>query len=277
KLRSAIAEELTEFLDEGEDSRTHHDMVNHIRVARNLRQVAREGRLGWRDWHHGDNLAALRLDRGGEIVPVIVPERVVGIDQGDLLAEVLGDPGCDGTGLRFHVSDARLDAVAVHLAGRDMVAFANDIVRHFQLAGSWRGTNDNVREQCAVDEINLVLANEFLHDLGAASGIGAIIFYEDLQRSAVAATRLINELHGSSRGAVIPAAIGSADAGTVALDADTDRLGRLSLRIAHETGRGEQRTSSLNSLQCCAPGQSVACLDTVPDVVHSLPCSLILK
>src|SRR5690606_17483607 len=140
-----------------------------------------------------------------------------------------------------------------------------------------RGTNDNVREQCAVDELNLGLANDFLPDLGAASGIGAIIFYEDLHRSAVDATRLINELHGSSRGAFIPAAIGSADAGTVALEADTDGLGRLRLRIAHETRRGEQRSSGGNALQYCATGQSVASLDTVPDVVHSLPCSLILK
>src|SRR5690606_3517358 len=80
KLRTAIAKELTELLDEGEDSRADHDVINHIRVARNLGQVAREGGLRRRDWHHGDNLAALRLDRGGEIVTVIMPKRVVGVD-----------------------------------------------------------------------------------------------------------------------------------------------------------------------------------------------------
>src|SRR5690606_35480899 len=159
----------------------------------------------------------------------------------------------------------------VHLAGRDMVAFANDIIWHFQLAGSWHGTNDQVREQCAVDEINLVLTDEFLHDLGAASGIGAIIFDDDLDRAAIDTAGLVNELHSSSRGAFVPAAIGSADAGAVALEADTDRLRRLRLSVAHETGRGEQRTSGGHALQYSATGQSVASLNAVPDVVHSFP------
>src|SRR5690606_6041268 len=167
---------------------------------------------GRRDRDHGYHFSALRLDGRTEIVAVIMAERIVRIDQRDLLAEVAGDPRGDGAHLRLHVGDARLHAVAVQLARGDVIAFAHHVIRHLELAGCGCGTHHHVREQRAVYQVHLVLAHELLDHLRAARGVGAVILDNDLDRTAVDAAGLVDELYRGRGDAVVPAAIGRADA-----------------------------------------------------------------
>jgi hypothetical protein len=95
-------------------------------------------------------------------VAVIVAERVVGVDHRHFLAELVEDPRRHRGDLRAHVGDAGLEDVAIELAGGDVIALADDEVRDLQLAARAARSDDDVREQRAVDEIDLVLLAELL-------------------------------------------------------------------------------------------------------------------
>ena len=180
---------------------------------------------------------------------MVVAEGVIGEDLRDLLAGIGGDPRRDGGHLRAHVGDARLQAPAVHLARRDMITFRDDVVGNLQFACRRRGGDDDVGEQRAVDDVGLVLVDEFGHDLGAARGVGAVVLDDDLDLAAVDAAGGVNRLDRGIGGALVPAAIGGADAGAVRLEADPDRLRRLRLRIANETRRDSQARAGGQALQ----------------------------
>ena len=69
-----------------------------------------------------------------------------------------------------------------------------------------------------------------LDHLGAALRVGAVVLDDDLDRPAVDAAGLVDHLDRGVGGALVPAAVGGADAGAVRLEADLDRLGALRLR-----------------------------------------------
>jgi hypothetical protein len=112
-----------------------------------------------------------------------------------------------------------------------------------------------MREQGAVNDIDLMLVGELRHHLGAAAGVGAVILDDDLDRTAVDAAGLVDQLHGGGGGALVPAAIGGADARAMALETDADRSRALGLRIAHETGGRYQSACCGEALQGCAAGK----------------------
>src|SRR5690606_8199102 len=138
-----------------------------------------------------------------------------------------------------------------------------------------RGADNDMGEKRSVNEIHLVLANEFFDHFRAARSVGAVILDDDLDRPAIDAAGFVDQLYGGGSGAIVPAAIGRADAGAVALEADADRFGRLRLRVAGEPRSGEQRSPCAEALQCRAAGQAVASSSiTVADLRHGLPYSL---
>ena len=104
----AGAVKLAQLLHEGQDGGADHDVIEHLGIGRDLREVAGERRFGRRDGDLADHLAALRLNGGGEEIAVVMAEGVVGEDHGDLLAKVLRDPGRHRLHLAFHIGDARL-------------------------------------------------------------------------------------------------------------------------------------------------------------------------
>ena len=226
QLRLVRAVELAEFLDEGQHAGADHDVVEDVRVGGDLRQVFGERALGRRDRDLGDDIAALRLDGGREIVAMVVAEGVVGIDHRHLLAEVAGDPRRHRGDLGAHVGDAGLEDVAVQLAGGDVVALADHVVGDLELAGGRCRADDDMAEQGAVDDVGLVLAGELADDFSAALGVGAVVLDDDLDRPAVDAAGLVDELDRRIGGLFVPAAIGGADAGAMRLEADLDRCGR---------------------------------------------------
>ena len=145
------------------------------------------------------------------------------------------DPGRHRRDLRLHVGDAGLERVAVQRAGGDVVAFRDDVVGHLQLAGARRRRHDDMREKRAEGHIDLMLRGEFLDDFGAALRVGAVVLGDDLDLPAGNAAIGVDEVDGGSRGALVPAAISGADAGSMHLEADADRLRGLRLGIAETT------------------------------------------
>ena len=114
-----------------------------------------------RDGEELDDLAALLLDGGGEVVAVVVAEGVVGVDHRDLLAEVRRHPGGHGADLALHVGDAGLQRPAVEGAGGDVVALGADEVGDLQLAGAGGGAHDDVGEEGAEDEVHVLASANF--------------------------------------------------------------------------------------------------------------------
>ena len=237
--RVATAVEFAEFLHEGQHGGAHHHVVDHFGVSRNLREVAREGGFRRRNGDQRIDVAALRLDRGGEIVAVVIAEGEVREDHGDLLAEVLGNPRRHGDHLAAHVRDARLEGVAVELAGGHVMALGDHVIGQLQFARARGRAHDDMAEQRAEGHVALVLGGEFLDHLGAAAGIGRVVLGDDLDRAAGDAAGFVDQLHRSVRRLPVPLAIGGTDAGLVNLEANADRLGGLRLRIAHEARSGE--------------------------------------
>ena len=254
QLRPVGAVELTELLDEGQHGRPDHDVVDHVGFGRDLREVARERALRRRDGDLRDHLGALRLQRRRQVVAMIVAEGEVREDHGDLLAGIGGDPRRHRDHLRFDVGNPRLEDVAVELGRGDVMAFADHVVGDFQLARRRRRADHHMREQRAVDHVGLVLGGELADHFGAALRIGAVILDDDLQRPAVDAAGIVDQLGGGVGGDLVPAAIGGADAGAVRLEADLDRLGARRLRIADEARRQHQAGGGTRALERAAAG-----------------------
>src|SRR6185436_15171036 len=118
------------------------------------------------------------------------------------------DPRRHRGDLRAHVGDPGLEDVAIELARGDVVALADDEIRNLQLARARRRSDDDVREQRAVDEVDLVLLAELLYDLGPALRVGAVVFGDDLDRSPGNAAFLVHELDRRGGRALVPAPVG---------------------------------------------------------------------
>ena len=108
------------------------------------------------------------------------------------------------------------------------MALGADEVGDVQLAGAGGGAHDDVGEEGAEDEVH-VGVGELLHHLGAALGVGAVVLEDDLHGAAVDAALLVQDLERGHGGALVPAAVGGADAGAVELEAEADGLGGLRL------------------------------------------------
>ena len=243
----ARAVEVAELLDEGQHRRADHDVVQHLGVVRDPRQVAGERGLRRRDRDQRRHLAALLLHRLGEEVAVIVAERIVRIDHRHLLAEVRRHPRRHGAHLALDVGDPGLRRPAVEPGG-DGMALRADEVGNAELARPRRRAHHHVAEQRPVDEVH-VPGRELLDDLGAALRIGAVVLEDDLDRAAVDPAALVQDLQRRLRGALVPAAVGGADAGAVKLEAEADRGGRLGLDEAGQGGGRRQRAARRQPLQ----------------------------
>ena len=55
------------------------------------------------------------------------------------------------------------------------MAFADHEIGQLRFAGGRRRADHDMREQRAVDDVDLVLGGEFADHFGAAAGIGAVI------------------------------------------------------------------------------------------------------
>ena len=264
QLRPVGAVEFAELLDEGEHGRPDHDVVDHVGLGRDLREVAGERTLRRRDGDLRDHVGALRLQRRRQVVAVVVAEGEIREDHGDLLAGIGGDPRRHRDDLRLHVGDPGLEHVAVELGRGDVVAFADHVIGDLQLAGGRRRADHHMREQGAVDHVGLVLGGEFADHLGAALRIGAVILDDDLERAAIDAAGIVDQLGGGVGDDLVPAAIGGADAGAVRLEADLDRLRAGRLRIAHEARRQHQAGGSAGAFQRAAardfPREQALCI-----------------
>ena len=180
---------------------------------------------------------------------MIVAEGIVREDHGDLLAEIAGDPRRHGTDLRADVGDARLKDIAVQHAGSDVIALAHHEIRHLEFAGARRRTDHDMREQRAEDEVDLVLAGEFLDHLGAALGVRAVILGDDFDLATGNAASFVDQLRRGLGGAVVPAAITGADAGAVQLEAQPQRFRCLRLGVADIARRKGERTGGTEGLE----------------------------
>ena len=272
-LGTRIAEELAHFLDEGQNRRTHHDVIDHIGVARDLREIFGKGRFCRRDRDLCDNLAALRLDRCREVIAVIMSEGEVRIDHRDLLAERAVHERCHRLDLALHIGDAGLQRVAVQHAAGDMMALGNNEIGDFQLAGARGGPDDDVAEQCAKRDVTPMLGGHLFHDLGTALGIRSVILGDDLDRTAVDSAFVIDLLHCGLGGAVVPAAVGGADSGPVDLEADLDWLRALHLAIAPEQRHAARRRRKSGGGCQCLDRLAAAwprCVDPVVTLIHGL-------
>ena len=224
-------------------------MVQHFRFCGDLREVFRERAFRRRDRNLRDHLATLRLDRRREIVPVVVAESIIRKDHGHLLAEICRHPRRDGGDLRADIGNPGLKAPAVHLARSDVVALADHIIGNLEFAGGRRRADDDMREQCAVDDVRLVLVGKFGDHFCAALGIGAVILDNDLHRPSIDAAGLVDQLDRGICRALVPAAVGGADARLVCLEADLDRRRTLRLRVSHKAGRGDKAAGGGEALQ----------------------------
>ena len=234
--------EIAQFLDEGQDGRADHDVIENLRLGRDLGQIAGEAGLGRRDGDLGDHLAPLGLDRFGKEIAVVIAEGVIGIDHRHFLAEVVHDPGRHGGDLRAHIGDAGLQRPAVQHARGHVIAFGTDEVGDLQFARPWGGADDDMGKKRAEDRVATGLRGQLFHHFGAALGIGGVVFEHDLDRAAIDAAAIVQHLESGLRGAFIPAPIGRADAGAVQLEAQLDRGRGLRPGIAGE-GRGGDKAS----------------------------------
>ena len=103
-----------------------------------------------------------------------------------------------------------------------MIALADDEIGEFKLAGTGRRSDHDMREQGTECNVDLVLIGEFLHHLGTAFRIGPVVFDDQLDLPAGNATGLVDEFHRCLGGALIPPAIGRANAGSMGLEANLD-------------------------------------------------------
>ena len=101
-------------------------------------------------------------------------------------------------------------------------------------------------------DVDLVLRGELLDHLRAALRVGAVILDDQLDRPAGDAAGVVDQLHRRVGGALVPAAIGGADAGAMRLEADLDRLGGADLDVAHEARREAERRAA-----ACHCGQAL--------------------
>jgi len=102
-------------------------------------------------------------------------------------------------------------------------------------------------EQSAHEHIATGLHSQLFNQFRAALWIGRVIFEHDLYRATVDAATVIDRLQRSLRGALIPAATRSTDAGAVRLEADLDR-GCLSGKMAWQNGGQKSRRPSPSAL-----------------------------
>lgn len=234
----ARAVELAQLLDEGEDGRAHHDVIEHLGVARDAREVAGEAGLGRRNGDLRHDLAPLRFHRFGEEVAVVVAEGIVREDHRDLLAEVLRDPGRHRRDLRAHVGDARLQRPAVQLARGDVIAFRADQIGDLQFGRPGGCGDHHMAEERPEDHVHLGLRGQLLDHLGTAARVGRIVLEQDLDRTPGDAARLVHHLQRGERRPLVPPPVGRADPGAMELEPQPDRLGALRL---HEAGQGRGR------------------------------------
>ena len=88
-------------------------MIHHLGLARDAREILGERCLGWRYGDLFQNLAALRLDRFGEEIAMIMSKGKIGKDHRDLLAQIVGHKRRHCDHLAFHIGDPRLHRVPV--------------------------------------------------------------------------------------------------------------------------------------------------------------------
>src|SRR6185503_18508142 len=119
-----------------------------------------------------------------------------------------------------------------------------------------RRSDDDVREQRAVDEVDLVLLAELLDDLGPALRVGAVVLGDDLDRSPGNAAFLVHELDRRGGGALVPAPVGGANAGAVHLESDADRLALRRLSKSRRTRQQGRACETAERAQCASPGKA---------------------
>lgn len=102
--------------------------------------------------------------------------------------------------------------------------FGNDKIGQLQFARTRGRANYNVAEQGPKRHIAAMLRGEFFDNFGPTFGVGAIILGDNLDRAAIDAAGVVDQLGRGCGRAVIPPAIGCADTGSVHLKTDLDWL-----------------------------------------------------
>jgi hypothetical protein len=129
-----------------------------------------------------------------------------------------------------------------------MVTLGHNKIWHFKFARPWGRADHDMAKQRSKSDICLVIGGKFFDHLGTALRIRTVIFGDDLNRASVYAPSIIDDFGGCGGGAIIPAPISSAYAGSMDLKSNSDRGRALGLNVWCKT---RKRTGSASSGEAC--------------------------
>ena len=217
-------------------------MIQDLGFCRNLRQILGKAGFGRRNGDLGNHLTALRLHRGGKEVAVIVTKGIVREHHRDLLAKIGRNPWGHRGNLAAHIGDAGLQRPAVQRARGDVIAFRANKIRNLQLTRARGRSHDDMAKQRAKDQFAAMLIGQLVDHFGTALGVGAIVFIDQLDRSATNAAHIVDHLRCRIGGALIPAAIAGTDAGRMQLEPQLQRCPLRHHRAHQPRRRQKSRT-----------------------------------
>mmetsp|Transcript_23360 Transcript_23360/g.40758 ORF Transcript_23360/g.40758 Transcript_23360/m.40758 type:complete len:322 (+) Transcript_23360:679-1644(+) len=231
-LRALRPKELAKLFHKGQHCRTNHHVINHFGLTRDFREVLGKGGLGRRYGNMLQHFATMRLNRGRKIVAVVMAKCKIREHHCDFLTEVVRYKRRHRMHLAFYIGDPRLKRVSVQHTACDMMTFRHHKVRQFQFPGTRCRADDNMRKQRSKTDVTVMLGREFLDHFRATLRIGPIVFCNNLQRTTIDATLLIDQCSRRRCRSIIPSTIGGADTRAVHLEPDFDRLSCLCTSIS---------------------------------------------
>src|SRR5205809_6159259 len=181
---------------------------------------------------------------------VLLPPRIVGVEDPPLLAEVLGHPGADRA-----AGDGRVERLvererAPVRPGGDLVGLAHRDEELPGLLGLLVDRHLYVRGQAAHDELALLVLDELLRPLGADGGLELVVAEQDLDLLPQDAARGVDFLHRHDRALLLVLGEGAEGTSRRPGEADLDRVAALRLEDGRKgrdggagRGRGEKCTS----------------------------------
>ena len=210
------------------------------------------GELRVAEWirRRAEQDAPLPLEHLGEDGVVLLPPRVVGVEDPPLLAEVLGQPVADRA-----TGDGRVERLVERERapvgpGRDLVGLAHRDEDLSGLLGLLVDRHLHVRGQAAHDELAPLVLDQLLGPLGADGGLELVVAEQDLEPAPQDSPLGIDLFHRHDRALLLVLGEGAEGTGRRPGEADLDRVAALRLEDRREgrdggagCGGGEERAS----------------------------------